>query len=160
MKGKEPGLKANQEITKHLDGFGAWPVVKLAVVEGDVLGGGIEWLARFDFRWSTPSALFAFWQRRIGLSTGWGGGAAWAKIIGEERVRRLLLEGQLLSATAALRFGIVDRIVSGWKIRESVTDWITDLDQAAVAKMLGWSAKKERAIFSRVLFSSKPSVTA
>src|SRR6266404_1016884 len=96
MKGKAPGLKVNREITKHLQDFAAWPVAKLALIEGDALGGGIEWLSYFDFRWSTPHAMFCFWQRRIGLPPGWSGGARWAVRLGEAKVRVLLQESEML----------------------------------------------------------------
>jgi enoyl-CoA hydratase/carnithine racemase len=147
LKGKAPGLKINREITACLDAFGNWPAVKLAVIEGDVLGGGMEWLARFDYRWSTPSAVFAFWQRRIGLSTGWGGGKAWAAKIGEENVRRLLMEGSLLSAETALRLGLVDRVVSSWRIRGEAEV------HSVSGKLSDWSAARESKIFSSLWMS-------
>jgi enoyl-CoA hydratase/carnithine racemase len=117
LKGKAPGLKVNREIASILNAFAAWPVPKLALIDGDVLGGGMEWLARFDFRWASPNAYFVFWQKRIGLSPGWGGGRAWAAKIGEDNVRRLLLEGQILSAGKAVRESLIDRIVTGWRLQ-------------------------------------------
>lgn len=149
LRGKAPGLKINREITACLDAFGKWPAVKLAVIEGDVLGGGIEWLARFDYRWSVPSALFAFWQRRIGLSSGWGGGRAWAAKIGEDRVRTLLMEGSLLSAETALRFGLIDRVVSAWQIRELCER------HPVSGKLSGWSVAGESKIFSSLWMSDE-----
>lgn len=148
LKGREPGLKINREISKLLNGFGAWPVVKLAVIEGDVLGGGLEWLARFDFRWSTPNALFASWQRRIGLSSGWGGGKAWARKIGEDRVRQLLMEGRLLSAAEAERFGLVDRVVSSWRIREEAEEWAARMGSPTAQTLSKWSTASEEKMFS------------
>ena len=150
LKGKAPGLKVNREITKHLADFGHWPVVKLALIEGDVLGGGLEWLAHFDFRWSVPHALFCFWQRRIGLAPGWGGGAVWGSRIGEEKLRGLLLESEMFSAAAALRAGLIDRIITGWKIRESVIDWARRMDDPTVRTLLAWNAKKEDLIFQKL----------
>jgi enoyl-CoA hydratase/carnithine racemase len=150
LKGKAPGLSVNREIAKHLADFGRWPVVKLAVIEGDVLGGGLEWLAHFDFRWSTPYALFCFWQRRIGLSTGWRGGEVWARHVGEEKLRALLLESEMLSAGTALRAGLVDRLVTGWKIRESVIDWARKMDEPSVRALLRWNAKNEQAVFQKL----------
>lgn len=144
LKGRAPGLKINREITSVLDAFGKWPVVKLAVIEGDVFGGGMEWLARFDYRWSVPSALFGFWQKRIGLSTGWGGGRAWALKIGEDRVRQLLMEARLLSAVEAQRLGLLDRVVTRWSLKEEMESWARRMD----ASLVGWSAKGEARLFS------------
>lgn len=143
LRGKAPGLRINREITRHLDGFARWAPLKLALIEGDVLGGGMEWLARFDFRWGTPQAVFSFWQRRIGLSTGWGGGGAWAEKIGEDVVRKLLLEAKILSARRALSLGLIDRIVTPWRALDEVKAWCADMSGAQT----DWSSKKENEIF-------------
>jgi len=150
LKGKAPGLKVNAEITAALDAFGKWPVPKLALVEGDVLGGGMEWLARFDFRWSTPAAAFAFWQRRIGLAPGWGGGRPWAAILGEPALRALLMEARLLSSHEALRLGLVDRILPTWRAEEAIAAWAAKLDGLA-----DWSVAREAAVFRKLWMGDK-----
>jgi enoyl-CoA hydratase/carnithine racemase len=147
LKGKAPGLKINRVIEKTLNDFGAWPVPKIAVIEGDVLGGGMEWLARFDYRLATPSAFLAFWQRRIGLSSGWGGGAAWSKILGEDLVRRLLLGGKILSAAEAQRLGLIDELCSSWKIRVAALQLAAVLDGEVSQDLVAWSAGKEDRVF-------------
>ncbi len=145
LKSKAAGLKINREIETILNKFGSWRVPKIAVIEGDVLGGGMEWLARFDYRLATPQAFFAFWQRRIGLSSGWGGGRAWAAKIGEEPVRKLLLGGAILSASEARRFGLVDQIISGWKIRAEAVSLVTRLD--AEIGLVNWESTREAKVF-------------
>lgn len=154
LKGKAPGLKINRSIEKTLNEFGAWPAPKIAVIEGDVLGGGMEWLARFDYRLATPSVFLSFWQRRIGLTSGWGGGTAWAQKIGEDRVRRLLLGGRLLGAAEAQRLGLVDSLFSAWKIRVEALQFAAELDSEIVGALVGWSAQKEARVF-RSLWMSK-----
>lgn len=150
LKSKASGLKINREIARHLHAFGAWPVVKLALVEGDVLGGGMEWLAQFDCRWSMPYAFFSFWQRRIGLSPGWGGGKVWATKIGAEKLRGLLLGARLFSATQAVQLGLVDQVISSWKMRENVEPWAKSMRGPVPAKIRNWSVAREAAIFSRL----------
>jgi enoyl-CoA hydratase/carnithine racemase len=147
LKGKAPGLKINRGIERALDDFGAWNVPKIAVIEGDVLGGGMEWLARFDYRLATPHALLTFWQRRIGLSSGWGGGAAWSAILGEDRVRRLLLGGKILSALEARRLGLVDELCSSWKIRADALHLASTLEGEISRDLVDWSAAKEGRLF-------------
>lgn len=159
LKGKAPGLKVNREIESALNNFGNWAVPKLAVIEGDVLGGGMEWLARFDFRWSTPNALFAFWQRRIGLSTGWGGGKAWAQKIGEESIRKLLLDARILSAQEARREGLVDQVYSAWKISEEAERWAARLAGESVNKIIKWKAVREAQNFSSLWLAREHAAT-
>lgn len=148
LKGKAAGLKVNREITACLDEFAKWRTVKIAAIEGDVFGGGMEWIARFDFRLSTPAVVFAFWQRRIGLSPGWGGGAYWADKLGEDRLRQLLMEARPLSATEALREGLVDRVIPQWKLSVEVEKLADDLRGGAVQAARGWKRKTEAQVFS------------
>ena len=150
LKSKGDGLKVNREISKALDAFGAWPVMKIAYVNGDVLGGGMEWLARFDFRWSAPHALFAFWQRRIGLATGWGGGAWWARKIGEDRLRQLLIEAQPLPASQAMKAGLIDRVVLDWRRESELAQFCQGLESDSARAANRWSAKEESKIFSNL----------
>lgn len=155
LKSKAEGLKVNREIEKHLEAFAMWRVVKLAAIDGDVLGGGMEWLACFNFRWCTPSSAVAFWQRRIGLSPGWGGGARWARIVGEEQVRRLLLEGSLITAEKALRLGLIDRILPAWKLEPEVSRWVNLLNSEILNSLADWSVRKERKKFGELWLTSE-----
>lgn len=149
LKNKAAGVKINREITAALDALGAWPVAKLAVIEGDVFGGGLEWLARFDTRWSVPSALFGFWQSKIGLSYGWGGGRAWAARVGEARAREWLLEGATFGSAQALREGVIDRVITSWNISEDVSAWARDR-RANDSSLRAWSVRRESSLFARL----------
>jgi len=147
VKTKSEGLKINREIQKCLAAFAAWPTFKLAYVEGDVLGGGLEWLAHFDGRWCAPGSSLSFWQRRIGLTTGWGGGARWASILGEARVKQMLMESRLICAPEALRLGLMDRIV----LAENLSAQLADLAPGGARVALGdWSASQEAKVFQSV----------
>lgn len=150
LKGRSPGLKINREIARKLDQFQKWPVVKLAVIDGDVFGGGMEWLARFDVRWTTAASMFSFWQRRIGLSTGWGGGRAWAEKLGGDRLKPLLLEARLICAHEALQLGLADRIVCNWQIENEIEVWVRRMHSASVPPLLQWSADQETKVFERL----------
>ena len=152
LESKPEGLKINEDIESILNQFGAWPVIKLAFINGDVLGGGMEWLARFDYRWSTATAAFAFWQRRIGLSTGWGGGRAWARRIGEGKQRQLLLEGRLLGAQEARATGLIDRVLSEWSVERELLLWGESLsvDPDVTSQLSAWSTKSERDSFHKL----------
>lgn len=106
------GKAANREITKVLSQLNELKIPTVAFVEGDALGGGLELLSAFDFVWSTPHVLFGFWQRRMGLAFGWGGGARLVRRLGAGLVARYALEARALTAHEALRTGLIDRVVS------------------------------------------------
>ncbi len=153
LRSKSDGVKVNLEITKCLKAFGAWPTVKLALINGDVLGGGMEWLARFDFRWCVSGVMLSFWQKRIGLTPGWGGGQLWAERLGEARLRSLLLEARLLDAHSALHLGLVDRVVTSWTWRGDLELWAQSQASGVEPEILGLSSKNERTVFNKLWLS-------
>jgi enoyl-CoA hydratase len=152
LQSKAAGVKINREITNALNKFAAWPVLKLALVNGDVLGGGMEWLARFDLVWSTPHVLFAFWQKRIGLTPGWGGGKIWADRLGENVLRTLLNEARLISAPEAMRLKLVQRVIPENLAGVVLEDWLVTLNtpEKFTGEINRWTAATERSQFERL----------
>lgn len=149
LKNRAEGLRQAREITRALDAFAAWPIAKLAVIEGDCLGGGMEWLARFNARITTGHCAFGFWQADLGLSFGWGGGRAWSKWIGEAAVKKLLLEPRLISAFEAKTLGLVDEIVSPHQILSHARAWAEQQSQNP-ASLQKWSVAHESAHFGQL----------
>ncbi|MCB0379258.1 MAG: enoyl-CoA hydratase/isomerase family protein [Bdellovibrionales bacterium] len=115
---KEDGLRANQEIRSLLDELNSFPIPKIALVHGACFGGGVELLSCFDFIYCTPSSLFGLWQRRIGLSFGWGGGARLARRMGDSVVKKWLLTAETRSAYQAKKCGLVDQIELSSRLKE------------------------------------------
>ena len=121
------GRAANREIAAVLDLLAAVPRPTLAVIQGDCLGGGLELASCFDRVVTVPEAAFGFWQRRMGLSFGWGGGARLGRRLTPHLLRRLATEAVTLTAHEALAIGLVDRIVLAARLEEDVADWIARL---------------------------------
>ena len=111
MPSAEEGRRVNDEIRDVLHGLATLDRPTIAAVGGDAFGGGLELLSCFDMVVSAPHAMFALWQRRIGLSFGWGGGARLEKRMGPATLKRLSLSTQTFSAQEALEFGLVDQLV-------------------------------------------------
>lgn len=123
-KSRSPGLAVNRRIRKVLDEFSEWAVPKVAVVEGDVWGGGLELLSCFDYRLATPNVLFGFWQRRIGLSFGWGGYRRWGRRLAIERLRELCLSTRVIGAASAKELGLIQEVCSFSEISIRAQAWI------------------------------------
>lgn len=123
MKSRGEGLKANRRIRGALEMLAEFRGVSLALVDGDAWGGGLELLSCFDEVWSTPQSLFGFWQRRIGLSYGWGGRARLEERISPAHLRRLALRGQTISAYEALDLGLIDRILPREIFEIEIAKW-------------------------------------
>lgn len=119
--GASGGKAANREIAAALSSLSTLKIPTIAMIEGDALGGGLELLSAFDVVMSAPHVLFGFWQRRLGLSFGWGGGARLARRLGSPaRLATLALESRALTATEARDAGLVDRINPTWSLRSEV----------------------------------------
>jgi len=112
---------ANRFITTTLHRLSELKIPTIAMVQGDVYGGGIEWLSTFDVVFTEPQVIFGFWQRRLGLTFGWGGGARLVRRLGSSAtVSRLALEARALDSREALDLGLIDRVVTKRRLREAV----------------------------------------
>jgi enoyl-CoA hydratase/carnithine racemase len=111
---REEGLEVNRQIRAGLDEFQKFPAYKVALVDGLCLGGGIEFLACFDQVLATSRALFGLWQRRIGLTYGWGGESRLRQRVSDKALKGWLLRADTLSSYEAHRLGLVDQVLS-WR---------------------------------------------
>ena len=87
------------------------PVPVIAYVEGLAVGGGAEIAALAHLVCATPGAAFQFLQAKVGLSPGWGGGAALAQRVGQGRALDLLLTARRIGVAEARSLGLVDRVL-------------------------------------------------
>jgi len=109
--GRANGLMVNLKIGKFLDRLSTLKIPTVALVGGDVYGGGLEFLSAFDHIVGLPHCLYGFWQRRMGLSFGWGGGRRLKRRLLPARLSALSLEARVVSAGEALRLGLIDETV-------------------------------------------------
>jgi enoyl-CoA hydratase len=110
LKKKSDGIKINREITKILNELESAPFPTICLVTGDCFGGGIEWISAFDMVFTVPHTLFGMWQRKIGLSFGWGGGVRLQKRLSHRELKNLILRAQNLSSYTALDINLIDAI--------------------------------------------------
>jgi enoyl-CoA hydratase len=154
LKAKSEGLLINDQITRNLDVLAKWPGLKMVLVNGDCYGGGMEWISCFDFRWAIPTALFSFWQRRIGLTPGWGGGKRWSRILSEGSVHSQLMAAEVFGAGEALRRGVVDRVVRDEKILSEAVAWLSRVVNRSDVIPSKWTAATEKKVFSELWWSA------
>lgn len=100
----------SRRILKALKTLHDLKIPTLAVVEGDCFGGGLELLSCFDLVIATPNVLFGFWQRRMGLSFGWGGFARLKTMMATRKLQSLALSTEVFSVQKAVEFGLVHTI--------------------------------------------------
>ncbi|EMA65489.1 enoyl-CoA hydratase/isomerase family protein [Halorubrum kocurii] len=80
-------------------------------VDGPARGGGVEIALAADLRVATPAATFAEPGVAFGLFGAWGGTVRLPRVMGEGDALDFALSGRVLDADAALRTGLVSRIV-------------------------------------------------
>lgn len=94
------------------------PVPVIAAIRGFCLGGGCEISLACDFIVASEDAVFAQPEINIGVLPGWGGSRRLTRAIGIARARHWILTGEKVPAQAAMRDGLVDRVVPGPKLLE------------------------------------------
>jgi enoyl-CoA hydratase/carnithine racemase len=98
------------------------PQITVAALHGHVLGGGCELALAADFRVAGYGAKLGLPEITLGIMPGSGGTQRLAHVVGPQEARRLLLTGKTLSASEALRIGLVDQVVADDRVVEQAVD--------------------------------------
>ena len=84
----------------------------IAAVNGFALGGGCELAMACHFRLASENAKFGQPEVNLGLIPGYGGTQRLTQLIGKGRAIELLISAQMIDAQTALRYGLVNYVVS------------------------------------------------
>jgi len=85
------------------------PIV--AAVNGFALGGGCELAMACHFRIASDNAKFGQPEVNLGLIPGYGGTQRLVQLIGKGRALELLMTGNIIDASIALDYGLVNHVV-------------------------------------------------
>ncbi len=97
-----------QRLCERIEWLGK-PVV--AAVNGYALGSGCELALACHLRLASDNAVFGLPEVRLGLVCAHGGTQRLPRLVGKGRALELLLTGERVDATEALRIGLVNRVV-------------------------------------------------
>lgn len=84
----------------------------IAVLNGHVLGGGLELAAVADLRIAEDHIKIGAPETGLGIIPGWSGTQRVARRFGAQLTRRMALFGEIFSASEALSLGIVDEVAA------------------------------------------------
>lgn len=84
----------------------------IAVLDGHVLGGGLELAAVADLRIAEAHIKIGLPETGLGIVPGWSGTQRTVRRFGAQIVRRMALLGEVFNADAALTHGVVDSVVA------------------------------------------------
>ena len=107
------------------------PVPSVAAVHGLAVGGGFELALACDLRVADDSAKFGAPEVQHGLMPAWGGTQRLPRIVGLAKAKELAFTGGLVSATEALRIGLVNKVVPGGQELRAARDLAHTIGQRA-----------------------------
>jgi 2-(1,2-epoxy-1,2-dihydrophenyl)acetyl-CoA isomerase len=99
----------------------------VAAINGPAVGAGGSLALACDLRIATPAASFGLVFSRLGLHPDWGGTYFLPRMIGASKALELILSGDIVDASAALRLGIFNRIVAGEELDAAAREAATTL---------------------------------
>jgi cyclohexa-1,5-dienecarbonyl-CoA hydratase len=98
----------------------------VAIVDGAALGGGCELVAYCDFVIATERARFGQPEIKLGVFPPVAA-VLLPRIIGDRRARELILTGELIDATEALRLGLISMVVPHAELEQKTLDVLVKL---------------------------------
>jgi enoyl-CoA hydratase len=105
----EAKARRGQEVFRMIETFGK-PVI--ACINGFALGGGCELAMACTMRLASETARMGQPEVKLGLIPGYGGTQRLPRLVGQPMALKLLLTGEMIGATEALRIGLVDEVVA------------------------------------------------
>ncbi len=109
-----------QHANSH--GFGA-PIITMALVQGDALGGGFEHALAFDILVAERSARMGLPEIIFNLFPGMGAYSFLVRRVGRKMAENFILEGKIHTAEELHSLGIVDILVEDGQGEAAIIDY-------------------------------------
>jgi enoyl-CoA hydratase/carnithine racemase len=162
-KTKAQGVLVNRKIRKIITDLRRVPILIVAAIEGDALGGGCELALSCDFIIASEKARFSFRQVTQNLTPGWGGAAPLLRRVRKSTALDWLTSGRWINSQEALQEGLIDRVavngdsvkLAGEFIKDRATPLIGEikelihvggLGEERVFEKLWWSGAHQKAM--------------
>jgi len=112
LESEEQALELIRVGQSAFDKLEALPFPTLSLINGFCLGGGLEMSLACDYRIALdePKTRLGLPEVLLGIHPGWGGTIRLPRLIGAPAAMDLMLSGRTISARAAKKLGIVDRV--------------------------------------------------
>ena len=112
----------SRKMQRLMNRLSALPIPVIGAINGHCIGGGCEVALACDIRIVSETAQFGFKQVTIGITPAWAGRPRLVHLVGRSRALTLLLTGELIDASEALRIGLADRIVPSAQVLSSALE--------------------------------------
>lgn len=111
LKTQAAGRNYAETMAKVCQGLQNLPIPVVMLIDGLVIGGGLEFALAADFRFATKRSSFHFKQLELGLATAYASAGRLSHLIGAARSMNYLLRSSKVSATEALTVGLITEVV-------------------------------------------------
>ena len=101
------------------------PIVTIALIQGDAIGGGFESALSFDVLIAERNARFSFPEQIFGMFPGVGAHAILTRRLNAAQAERLMLSGRTYSAEEMHELGLVHVLADQGKGEQAVADYIS-----------------------------------
>jgi enoyl-CoA hydratase len=101
----------------------------IAAVEGFAVAGGLELAVWCDLRVAAEDAVFGVFCRRWGVPLVDGGTVRLPRLVGESRALDMILTGRPVTASEALGFGLVNRVVEPGTARAAAEELAREISE-------------------------------
>ncbi|MBN2615287.1 MAG: enoyl-CoA hydratase/isomerase family protein [Bacteroidales bacterium] len=128
--GFEENVNDGQKLANLFSSVYHCPVPTIALVHGVAFGGANGLLAACDVVVASEETKFAFSEVKLGISPATIGPFV-MKRIGESGARALMLSGKRFDTAEALRWNLVNEIVSQNRLDDRLNEWIGHFRSAA-----------------------------
>ncbi|MFW0796816.1 enoyl-CoA hydratase-related protein [Gordonia sp. CPCC 205515] len=122
-------------VSRMVRAFHRLPQVTIAAIDGACAGAGLSLAVAADFRIATERAKFSTAFVRAGLSGDLGGAWFITRLVGVARARELLLDPRTISATEALRLGLVTSVTTSDTLMDTAAAFAQRLAESAPMAM-------------------------
>uniref|UniRef100_UPI0037E99A5E ethylmalonyl-CoA decarboxylase n=1 Tax=Semicossyphus pulcher TaxID=241346 RepID=UPI0037E99A5E len=107
----QDGMKMCMFMQNTLTRLLRLPLISVALVEGNALGGGAELVTACDFRLMASGSVIQFVHKHMGLVPGWGGAARLVRIVGSQNALKLLGGAVKVDPKLGLQIGLADGVL-------------------------------------------------
>jgi enoyl-CoA hydratase/carnithine racemase len=117
----DKGVAASMTILfgEAFEALSAFRGVSIAAINGYAMGGGLECALACDIRIAEEQVQMALPEATVGLLPCAGGTQNLPHLVGEGWAKRMILCGERVDATTALRIGLVEEVVAKGSARDT-----------------------------------------
>jgi 3-hydroxyacyl-CoA dehydrogenase / enoyl-CoA hydratase / 3-hydroxybutyryl-CoA epimerase / enoyl-CoA isomerase len=119
----------------------------VSAISGVALGGGMELILSTAFRVAAQGSKFGLPETKLGICPGWGGTVRLPRLVGLDPAIEWITTGNIYSAEAAQKLGVLDAIVPPASLLDAAVSTI----QGALAGTWDWKERQARKMRPMVL---------